>query len=76
MTVWFDLSIFCPVGNSSHLIALAADQCRLLRGLGIRIGSQDLKIAAIAIVNDALLLSANLHDFRQVPELMVESWLD
>ena len=55
---------------------LAADQCRLLRGLRIRIGSQDLKIAAIAIINDALLLSANIRDFRQVPELMVESWLD
>jgi tRNA(fMet)-specific endonuclease VapC len=37
---------------------LAADQCRLLRRLGIRIGSQDLKIAAIAIIDDALLLSA------------------
>jgi len=57
-------------------VPLAADQCRLIRRQGVRIGSQDLKIAAIAIINDALLLSANLRDFRQVPELMVESWLD
>jgi len=41
----------------------------------IRIGSQDLKIAAIAVANDALLLSANLRDFRQVPGLRVENWL-
>ncbi len=53
----------------------AADECRFLRKQRIRIGSQDLKIAAIAIVNDGLLLSANLADFRQVPELMVENWL-
>lgn len=42
----------------------------------IRIGSQDLKIACIAINNDAILLSANLRDFRQVPGLRVENWLD
>jgi|SRR5438094_7041043 len=57
------------------LTPLAADHCQVLRKLGVPIGSQDLKIAAISIVNDALLLSANLRDLRQVPELMVESWL-
>jgi tRNA(fMet)-specific endonuclease VapC len=41
----------------------------------IRVGSQDLKIASIALVNDALLLTANLRDFRQVPGLRVENWL-
>jgi tRNA(fMet)-specific endonuclease VapC len=35
----------------------------------------DLKIASIALVQDALLLSANLRDFQQVPELRVEDWL-
>jgi tRNA(fMet)-specific endonuclease VapC len=54
----------------------AAEHCQVLRRLRIRIGSQDLKIAAIAIINDALLLSANLRDFRQVPELTVENWLE
>jgi len=53
----------------------AAIECDYLRKQRIRIGSQDLKIAAIAIVHDALLLSANIVDFRQVPGLMVESWL-
>ncbi len=38
--------------------------------------TQDLKIAAIITVHDALLLSANLRDFRQVRGLPVESWLE
>jgi tRNA(fMet)-specific endonuclease VapC len=54
----------------------AAAKSQDLRSERVRIGSQDLKIAAIALVNDALLLSANLADFRKVPRLRVENWLD
>jgi tRNA(fMet)-specific endonuclease VapC len=54
---------------------VAADHFVRLRSLRKRIGSQDLKIACIALANDALLLSANLRDFEQVPGLRVESWL-
>jgi tRNA(fMet)-specific endonuclease VapC len=46
-----------------------------LRKQKIRIGTQDLKIAATALVRDALLLSANLRDFQKVPGLRVENWL-
>lgn len=53
----------------------AADVFAGLRRQKIRIGSQDLKIAAIAIADDALLLSANLSDFQKVPRLRVEDWL-
>jgi len=42
----------------------------------IRIGAMDRKIAAIAIVNDALLLTANRADFEQVPNLRFENWID
>jgi tRNA(fMet)-specific endonuclease VapC len=42
----------------------------------IRIGTQDLKIAAIALTYRALLLSANLRDFRCVPGLNVQNWLE
>lgn len=54
----------------------AADRFADLRKQRIRIGTQDLKIAAIALANDALLLSANLRDFRAVPQLRVENWLE
>ncbi len=40
----------------------------------LRIGTMDLKIAAIVKTHDALLLSRNLTDFRKVPGLRVEDW--
>jgi tRNA(fMet)-specific endonuclease VapC len=36
----------------------------------------DLKVAAVAIATGALLLTANRRDFRQVPGLRFENWLD
>jgi len=53
----------------------AADRFEALRKQRIRIGTQDLKIASMALETGALLLSANLRDFEQVPGLRVESWL-
>jgi tRNA(fMet)-specific endonuclease VapC len=47
-----------------------------LRRQRIRIGTNDLKIASIALVHHALLLSANLRDFRRIPGLPVENWLE
>ncbi|MFL5244241.1 MAG: type II toxin-antitoxin system VapC family toxin [Gemmataceae bacterium] len=44
--------------------------------LRVRIGVMDLKIASIALVHNALLLTANLKDFRRVPGLRVENWLE
>jgi tRNA(fMet)-specific endonuclease VapC len=40
----------------------------------IRIGTMDLKIAAIALANDATLLTRNLSDFSKIPGLRVEDW--
>ncbi len=56
--------------------AQAAEVFRRLRQQRIRIGTMDLKIAAIALVHDALLLSANMQDFRQVPTLRVADWIN
>ena len=42
----------------------------------IRIGTMDRKIAAIALANDALLLTANREDFGQIPGLRFENWLE
>ena len=54
----------------------AAEEFHRLEKLRIRIGTMDLKIAAIAKSHEALLLSRNLVDFQQVPGLRVENWLD
>ena len=53
----------------------AADRFEQTRAGGVRIGSMDLKIASIALVHNALVLSANLQDFQKVPGLRVENWL-
>jgi tRNA(fMet)-specific endonuclease VapC len=52
----------------------ALDEFLSLQKQRIRIGTSDLRIAAIAIATGAKLLSRNLRDFRQVPGLDVEDW--
>ena len=52
----------------------AAEQFQDLRQARIRIGTLDLRIAAIAMTQNATLLSRNLSDFQQVPRLHVEDW--
>ena len=39
-----------------------------------RIGTMDLKIAAIALANNATLLTRNAQDFSKVPNLRIEDW--
>lgn len=54
----------------------AAQEFARLRSAHRRLGAQDLKIAAITLTRSALLLSANLQHFRQIPGLRVENWLE
>jgi tRNA(fMet)-specific endonuclease VapC len=54
----------------------AAERFDALRIPRLHLGTMDLKIAATALVNDALVLSANRRDFERVPGLRVENWLD
>ena len=52
----------------------AAKQFARLRRLRLHVGSMDLRIAAIALTQDSLLLSRNRKDFSRVPALRVEDW--
>lgn len=49
-------------------------QFESLRRSSVRVATLDLRIACIALVRGAKLLSRNLRDFRQVPGLKVEDW--
>ena len=60
-----------PVLPFGEAAAVAFQQLRRARR---RIGTMDLKIAAIVVSRGATLLSRNLVDFRQVPGLQVEDW--
>ncbi len=45
-----------------------------LQNQRIRIGTLDLRIASIALAHDAVVVTKNIVDFRQVPGLKVEDW--
>jgi tRNA(fMet)-specific endonuclease VapC len=40
----------------------------------LRVGTMDLKIAAVALANNATLITRNTSDFAKVPGLQVEDW--
>lgn len=54
--------------------AEASSHFALLRQAEVRIGTKDLRIAAICLANNATLLSRNLQHFQQVPGLKAEDW--
>jgi tRNA(fMet)-specific endonuclease VapC len=60
------------VVDFDHVSAQIAKELRQQR---LRIGNQDLSIAAIALATDGKLLTANLRDFRRIEGLQFENWL-
>ncbi len=54
--------------------ARAAVEFQRIRTLKLRVPTLDLRIAAIALVNGATLLTRNLTDFRGIPDLVMEDW--
>jgi tRNA(fMet)-specific endonuclease VapC len=47
---------------------------RRLRAQGVRIGTQDLRIAAIVLSQDATLVTRNVRDFATIPALDMQDW--
>ncbi len=60
-----------PVLDYTDVVAARFEDLKRSR---VRVGSMDLKIAAMALSRDGLLLSSNLKDFERVPNLRVEDW--
>lgn len=52
----------------------AASELHKLQSAKIRVGTMDLKIAAIALVQNAVLLTRNTTHFSRVPGLSIEDW--
>lgn len=64
----FDKSAIAPFSRTAAL------EHQQLRKAYPRIGNMDLKIAAIALTNNAILLTRNNSDFGQILELRTEDW--
>ena len=47
---------------------------RYLTRAGTLIGPLDMLIAAVALANDAILVTNNVREFERVPDLRVENW--
>ncbi len=61
--------------DAKAAVAYSAIRAQLqLAGKGI--GPNDMIIAATALANQAVLVTANLREFNRVPGLLVENWRD
>ena len=71
--------ILLPAVNIVSLDGKAAYVCGALRArlekAGMPLALADLEIAAIAIVNQLVLVTGNVRHFARIPELPVENWL-
>jgi len=68
------LDLYCA-SPILHLDLESVSEFHRLWLLRLRVGTMDLKIAAIAIANDAVLLTRNKTDFSKVPGLNIEDWV-
>ena len=64
---------FCSV-NLLNFDDAAYNCYQSFRHQQIRIGTQDLRIAAIALANQAIIVTRNQQDFSKVPDLSLEDW--
>lgn len=69
----FTLDFYCrmPVLQFNQT---AGTILRRLQQMKLRVGTKDLLIGAIALANDATLLTRNYQDFQKLPGLRIEDW--
>jgi tRNA(fMet)-specific endonuclease VapC len=65
---------FCTAFALWEYTAEAATKSAELKSQKIRVGPQDRKIASIALVNNATLLTRNTQDFERIPHLLFADW--
>lgn len=64
---------FCSI-NLLEFDQAAYNCYQRLRQEKIQIGTQDLRIASIALANQAIVVTRNYKDFSKVPDLILEDW--
>ena len=52
----------------------ADDLYKQWRSQGLRVGTHDLRIAAICVASSTTLITRNRRDFEKIPELSLEVW--
>ena len=52
----------------------AIDRFEDLRRMKLGVRAMDLRIAAITLENNAILVTRNLRDFQRIPNLVIEDW--
>lgn len=65
------------LGQFSQVLAWGSEAERIygeLKQRRIRIGAQDLRIAAIVLASGGTVVTRNRRDFEQVPGLLIEDW--
>jgi tRNA(fMet)-specific endonuclease VapC len=74
-SLFFQLEVLKYDSRSERLRQRSADDYfRQFRQQGIRIGTQDLRIASIALAHGVIIVTRNQKDFGQVPGLTIEDW--
>ena len=70
----FDAVKFFNTINVLNFDQVAYDMFLTLKSQKIRIGTQDLRIASVALSVDGIVITRNYKDFAQIPNLKLEDW--
>lgn len=67
------LQVLCPLPKVPF-DQPSEDEFQRLRSMRLRVGTQDLKIAAIALANKLTLVTRNRQDFTRIPGIVLDDW--